>query len=343
MSLPLLRRLAAACVAIAIARCAVAAGDPGPRQVARADDCLGRALQEAAPDVTVAQLREQCAAPPADAVPPSVIGARDRQEQGYWARRLALMPHRPSYFLPFSYSRDLVRLDDDDTVSSSRPAGQRSEIKFQLSLKLPLIAPPDASRSALFVAYTWQAWWQAYQLDRSNPFREYNHEPELFLSMPLDRRIGAWRLGQLNLGFAHQSNGRENARSRSWNRLYVDVRAENGPWWVSIKPWYRLPERLFGAGSLAEDDNADITRFYGHGELRIGRVGGEGFSHTLMLRRHPSSTGKGAIQYDLSRPTGFNPRLHWYVQAFAGYGESLIDYDRKIRRIGVGLMFGSWY
>ena len=183
---------------------------------------------------------------------PSVIAGRDRVEKGYWTRRLALMPHRPSYFLPVTYSRDLVLTDDDAGTATTRAAEQNTEIKFQLSLKLPLVAPPDATRSALFVAYTWQAWWQAYQLDRSNPFREYNHEPELFLSMPTDqrRRWLAGRTGESSASPTSRTVGRTRARGAGTGSTSTCAPSAD-PGGCRSSPGTGLPERLFGAGRLA--------------------------------------------------------------------------------------------
>ena len=62
-----------------------------------------------------------------------------------------------------------------------------------------------------------------------------------------------------------------------------------------------------------------------------------------MMRRSLHSDGKGAVQLDWSRPTGFSPQLRWYVQYFDGYGESLLDYNRRLRRLGVGVMLNDWY
>ena len=140
----------------------------------------------------------------------------------------------------------------------------------------------------------------------------------------------------------HQSNGREEGESRSWNRLFVDLRAERGNWWTSIRPWWRIPETVFRANSRSMDDNRDIGSFYGYGEWRIGHLASSGRSTTAMFRWNPGS-GKAAVQLDLSTPTGFNPRIRWYLQGFVGYGESLADYDRRIRRLSLGLMFSDWY
>ena len=248
--------------------------------------------------------------------------------------RFGLMSHRPGYFLPVSYSRDLV---SDATEGASTAS---TEIKFQLSFKLPLFGANDPDRSAFYVGYTLQAWWQAYQFNDSNPFREYNHEPEFFYSIPTDRVALGWRVRRVDLGFAHHSNGREASESRSWNRFFVDVRAERGQWWTSIRPWWRIPESVFKANSLAKDDNSDIGRFYGYAEWRAGHVASSGTAVSTLLRLNPSS-GKGALQLDLSMPTTFNPEIRWYLQGFAGYGESLGSYNRLSRRVSLGLMFSD--
>ena len=62
-----------------------------------------------------------------------------------------------------------------------------------------------------------------------------------------------------------------------------------------------------------------------------------------MLRRSLRSGGKGAAELNFSYPTGFNPRTRWYLRLFDGYGESLIDYNRRVRRIGIGVMLNDWY
>ena len=90
------------------------------------------------------------------------------------------------------------------------------------------------------------------------------------------------------------------------------------------------------------DDNPSITRFVGDGELRLGYADGV-HNWTLMLRRSLARAGKGAVQIDYSRPTGFSPRLRWHAQFFDGYGESLLDYRTRIQRVGFGLMLNDWY
>jgi phospholipase A1 len=267
----------------------------------------------------------------------SVILARQRQEDRLWSERLAILPHRPNYFLPASYSPNVVAPLSGDTVKGT-------EFKFQLSFKLPLLKPVEEGGVAAFFAYTGQSWWQAYDSKRSSPFREYNHEPELFLTWPSLARIGPWTLRSTSLGFVHQSNGRTDPVSRSWNRLFADVRLDHpSGWWLSLRPWVRIPERTKSDPAQAEgDDNPDIRRYLGDGELRFG-YGGDQWRLGGLLRRSLVQGGKGAVQLDLTVPTGFSPLVRWYVQLFDGYGESLIDYNRRLLRVGFGLMLNDWY
>ncbi len=60
---------------------------------------------------------------------------------------------------------------------------------------------------------------------------------------------------------ARDSNGRSDPTSRSWNRLYTRLMAENGNWLVEVKPWYVVGNT---------DDNPDITKYMGYYQLKIG-------------------------------------------------------------------------
>ncbi len=267
----------------------------------------------------------------------SPVRRRIDDEALVWGERFALLPHRPNYLLPVTHAFE-------QPASVGAGSVQRNEVKFQISFKFPLTPPLYEGRAALFFGYTGQSWWQAYNDESSSPFREYSHEPEVFAAWVPAMRLFGWDWRLASAGLVHQSNGRSGPSSRSWNRLFAEMQLDRpGPWWISLRPWWRIPEGdKPSPESPKGDDNPLITRYMGHGELRIGYAGSEN-NWTLTMRRSLSSGGKGAAQLDFSRPTGFSPRLRWHVQYVDGYGESMLDYDIRVRRLGVGVMLNDWF
>jgi phospholipase A1 len=203
-----------------------------------------------------------------------------------------------------------------------------TEAKFQLSFKGRLMTTDDR-RWSLWAAYTQQSHWQLYNGEVSRPFRETNFMPELFATYRPDVDLGGgFRWALLNAGYNHQSNGRTDVISRSWDRIFAEVGVERDNLVLSAKLWYRLPEKS------DQDDNPDITRYYGHGELgALYRWRGNSFSAAL---RGNVSTGKGAVQLGWTSPPILGP-LRGYVQVFSGYGESMVDYNWKQTTIGAGI------
>jgi phospholipase A1 len=49
-----------------------------------------------------------------------------------------------------------------------------------------------------------------------------------------------------------------------------------------------------------------------------------------------SSTGT-AWPYPLARLLGGGPDFYLFAQSFVGYGENLLDYDRRMTRLRIGL------
>jgi phospholipase A1 len=203
-----------------------------------------------------------------------------------------------------------------------------TEAKFQLSFKGRLWTTDDR-RFGVWLAYTQQNQWQVYNGDISRPFRETNYMPEALVSYrPGVELPGGFRWNLLNAGYNHQSNGRTDTLSRSWNRLFAQFGVERDNLALFAKVWYRIPE------SDADDDNPDITDYYGHGELSaLYRWRGNSFS---AWARGNLSTGKGAAQFGWTSPPILGP-LRGYVQVFTGYGESLIDYNWRQTTIGAGV------
>jgi phospholipase A1 len=80
----------------------------------------------------------------------------------------------------------------------------------------------------------------------------------------------------------------------------------------------------------------------GTGKLRLV-YGRKGHVFSAMLRNQlESGFDRGATELSWSFPVFDYPYLRGYVQYFPGYGESLIDYNQKVNRIGVGISVTDW-
>lgn len=227
-----------------------------------------------------------------------------------------LSPHRPVFVHPLSFSPDID--------------GQHLEAVFQISAKQRLLG------TSLYFAYTQRSFWQMFDQASSSPFRETNYEPELFYRWS-PKRLDFHGLG-LDLGINHASNGQRNPLSRSWNRVFATVFAPRGNELYMLKAWWRIPEEPKKSPDDARgDDNPDITDYYGWGEFEYRREfpPGRQMLHT-RVRLNPA-TGKGALMLSWSMPHS-KRYMFWNVQLFHGYGDSLIDYDREVTRLGIGLM-----
>ena len=247
------------------------------------------------------------------------------------SNRYSITAYKPNYILPVTY---------DSEPNQQHDLLDPVELKFQISFKVILLEDMFNTNSELAVAYTQQNFWQAYNDDISSPFRETNYEPEIFWGLHTNNDVLGMRFRYFMFGFVHQSNGRSKQLSRSWNRLYLNFVLQKGNFYLSIKPWYRIPEDPKSDPSDAHgDDNPDILDYMGHGELRaFYRYEKHEFS--MMLRNNLLSDNKGAFQLDWAYPAG--DKLKWYVQYFNGYGESLIDYNHSVNKIGVGIMLTNW-
>ncbi|KKI41732.1 MAG: phospholipase A [Enterobacterales bacterium] len=209
---------------------------------------------------------------------------------------------------------------------------RKDEVKFQLSLAFPIIRGIAGDNSVLGMSYTQRSWWQAFNRSASSPFRETNYEPQLFVGWATDYQLGDWTLRDIETGFNHQSNGRSDPTSRSWNRVYARLMAQNGNFQAQIKPWYRIPE------SSSKDDNPDITKYMGYYEAQIGYEWGES---VFTAKGHYNwNTGYGGGELGWSYP--MTKTLRFYTQLYSGYGESMIDYNFNQTRFGVGIMLNDF-
>jgi phospholipase A1 len=292
------------------------------------------------------------AAPPAAAGPvsapapaPAVTAADDDSKLGSrWdldGQRGALFApraYKPVYLMPASWTDKVNRRPGSPAPehSVSDPLVLKAvEAKYQISLKTKFAHSLFGAPVSLWGGYTQSSRWQLYNGADSRPFRETNYEPEVMLVAPLDIDMLGWKLRMASLSLNHQSNGRALPLSRSWNRLIGSLAFERDDWVAELRPWKRITE------SADDDDNPDISNYVGRVDLRLARYWGE---HALSLQLRHSLRGgnrsRGSAQLDYVFPLA--GALHGQLQLFSGYGESLIDYNLRQTKAGLGVTIAGW-
>jgi phospholipase A1 len=209
-----------------------------------------------------------------------------------------------------------------------------NELKFELSLRAKFAKQLFGDKGDLWLAYSQTSWWQAFNRSHSSPFRETNYEPEAWLSFVTNTDVLGLKLREISTGVWHQSNGQAGSLSRSWNRVYGDFQLVRGDWRVNVKPWVRIPE------DPANDNNPDIENYLGRFELRTFYQTNGKQLLTLMLRNVFDREHR--VNAELGWTFPIAGKMRGMVQYYYGYGESLIDYNYKINRIGVGIAVTDW-
>jgi len=250
-----------------------------------------------------------------------------------------LRAYKPVYLLPAFWSSKPNEMphspNPNNTVTQAEEL-ESTELKFQLSFKTKVTENLFGDNGDIWVGYTQSSRWQAYNSELSRPFRETNYEPEVMLTFRNGYSLLGWNGRMTGISLNHQSNGRSDPLSRSWNRVVANIGLDRENWALMLRPWYRIPE------GRRDDNNPDIEDYMGRGDATLvyNRNG-----HELALTgRHSLRSGDrshGSLQVDYGFP--INNLLRGHVQVFDGYGESMIDYNHRATYIGVGVSLLEWF
>jgi outer membrane phospholipase A len=237
--------------------------------------------------------------------------------KNYYAGNFA--PHEPLYFI---YGPDA-------------PAA-----KFQVSFKyrLPLddgwLARRLPQMRGMHLAFTQRSLWDIRGL--SSPFYDTSYMPELlyqFAAKEPDRPGAATWLGWSG-GIQHESNGKKDDDSRSFNIAYLRTALALG----DLDRWHLIvtPRVFTYVGDRFDNPNIGDYRGWGDVRLVFGRNDGPAFS---VYARAGRGFRRGALQADLTVPTSvfsgsFATYLH--IQYWTGFGESLLHYNRRTDTVRAG-------
>lgn len=217
--------------------------------------------------------------------------------------------HKENYVLPYT---KLQKLPLD--------AGKKEETQFQFSLKLQVAKIKETS---IAVAYTQRSFWQVWDADNSRPFRENNYNPEVFYQIGKKKYI-------LHLGYEHESNGEDDPKSRSIDRIFARMNIIGQRFKLVAKIWYPFNEEEYNPD--LDERKEKFTDFYGFGDLKISALA-LGTVFSAYGRLNPK-THKGYLE----------GKMMWYLDnaVFAGfyyangYGNSLREYQVSNEIFGFG-------
>ena len=242
---------------------------------------------------------------------------------------------------PTPTARFLSALSTYDPIYFAVGTRERTNAKFQLSFKFQFFAEdaPLVRRvnflQDLYFSYSQTSLWDLES--NSAPFYDTSYKPRLFY---LNDDAWDWPGRRITLGveggLGHESNGKSGTDSRSINIAYVKPIFTFGDprdWHLSVAPML--------IQYLEKSDNPDIANFRGYVDWNVTlgkedtwqltglfRKGSQGFSTELDLSYPLRAVGLG--------------NLNGYVllQYFDGYGESILDYNRRLpSQLRLGLMF----
>lgn len=214
--------------------------------------------------------------------------------------------------------------------------GKHGSAKFQLSFKYRLfdpegiVAKPLPFLGHMYLGYTQTSLWDLGT--DSRPFRDTSYRPSLFWEG--EGPDAAWWPDLWRGGYEHESNGKDAAASRSIDTLFLQptwrhVFADDSV--LAFRPRFRA--------YLKRQDNPDIHHYRGYAEwiLEYGREQG-----LLLAAKYRQGTrGYASGQIDASYPIGrrifSNIGSFLHLQWFSGYGETLLDYDRRDDQLRLGI------
>jgi phospholipase A1/A2 len=241
---------------------------------------------------------------------------------------------------PAPTARFLSALSTYDPVYIAAGANDGKNAKFQLSFKFqffaedaPLVRHVNFLQD-LYFGYTQTSLWDLQS--SSAPFYDTSYKPRLFY---FNDDAWNWPGRKIKLGveggLGHESNGKSGADSRSINIAYIkpiftfgDVR----DWHLSVAPML--------IQYLEKSENPDIQDYRGYVDLNVTLGKEDSWQLTGLFRK--GSQGF-STELDLSYPLRAvalgNLNGYLLLQFFDGYGESILDYNRRVpSQLRLGLM-----
>ena len=200
-----------------------------------------------------------------------------------------------------------------------------ADITFQISIRQRLTKSVLPYNTFLYLTYSQKSFWNAYS--ESSPFRDTNYNPGIGIGKSIvhNNRL----LGGVFFQLMHESNGREDIYSRSWN-------------YISLSGKYFLNARVNLAAEVwipwvDGENNRDLLDYRGIGYISTNFTA-DRHKWWFSAKINPR---KGFININTELTAGFklstSSNQYLYARLYNGYGESLLDYNQYSLNFRIGI------
>lgn len=213
------------------------------------------------------------------------------------------------------------------TAVGRKPTRENSNVKFQISIAQRLTKSTLPWGTYLYLFYSQKVFWNV--LEKSMPMTDLNFNPGIGLAKPLF--VKNRFIGKLTLMLEHESNGRDGAASRSWNKVSLGANIMidqglviHGKFWIPI---------------VDGENNRDILDYSGIYQTGMSFTTPNnrlGFGITLVKRRGWKLNYNTIFEVSYRLFNRDNQCL--FLQYYNGYGEGLLAYKEFHSTVRVGIV-----
>lgn len=201
---------------------------------------------------------------------------------------------------------------------------QTADAFFQFSIRHRVTKSVLPFNSFLYLIYSQKSFWDIY--DESSPFHDTNYNPGIGIGRYVirDNKLK----GAIMLSLEHESNGKADLESRSWNYLSL-----------SVKYFYNMRLSMKAqvyAPYIDGENNKNLLRYKGYGNFSINHIDRKNlwwFSLNITPRDKIINPN---IHSSLSFRVSKNSNQYLILDYYAGYGEGLLNYKEYTNQIRIG-------
>lgn len=212
------------------------------------------------------------------------------------------------------------------------PIGQKitkanTNVKFQISIAQRITNSTLPWGTYLYLFYSQKVFWEV--LENSMPMSDLNFNPGIGLAKPLFVRNRF--IGKVFMLIEHESNGRDGAQSRSWNKIsfggniMVDPNIiVSGKFWIPI---------------IDGGNNRDILNYCGIYQMGVQVMSNNHrFTGSVILSKRRGWNLNFNTTIEFAFRIWKRDNQYLFMQYYNGYGEGLLDYNKFHSQLRLGIV-----